>query len=306
MDDIMETYELETIEQVRAVADELRVRIMKQLVLQAMTVTQLADLFEQAPNKVHYHVRELERVGLLKKVETREKGGVLEKYYRAVAREINMPKTLLSGMAPDEATAMLNEIIQPFFQGSTRAAGQMMRLSPEDQSDHVFAFTPGHYWMTAEEFGQMSRQIQALLQPYEKPRGIDHEQEQTVVWMAYTTALAGTEQDRMEAAPSLADPSSALSAALSSSQPLKQGLVLYVGAVSLTHHDLEAFLAQGKARNMYILGNCSFAGDIPPDLVERAIASFHIRGKLNASPAVREVLKRKGREGDKKNAGSGE
>src|SRR6266849_11159178 len=150
MDTILETYEIETIEQVRAVADELRVRIVKQLALQAMTVTQLADLFGEAPNKLHYHVRELERVGLLKKVETREKGGILEKYYRAVARDINMPKTLLSGMAPDEAATMLNEIIQPFFQGITRAAGQMMHLSPEDQPDHVFQFVPGHYWMTAE------------------------------------------------------------------------------------------------------------------------------------------------------------
>src|SRR5260370_821871 len=177
MDNILETYELETIEQLRAVADELRVRIVEQLAFQAMTVTQLAELFGEAPNKLHYHVRELERVGLLKKVETREKGAILEKYYRAVARDIEIPKSLLSGVAPDEAVIILNEVIQPYFQGITRAAGEMMRLSPEDRPEHVVQFTPDHYWMTTEEFGQISKQVNTLLQPYEKPRGNAHEHE---------------------------------------------------------------------------------------------------------------------------------
>ena len=299
MDGILETYDLATIEQVRAMADELRIRIIKQLTSQAMTVTQLAELFGEAPNKLHYHVRELERVGLLKKVETREKGAILEKYYRTVARNINVPKNLLSGMPPDEAVAMLNEIIQPFFQRIMRATEQMIRLSPEDQPDHVAQFTAGHYWMTAEEFAQVSKQIDTLLQPYDVQRGIDHEHEQTILWMAYTTALAGTE-DATEAATPRAEPASVPSTA-SSPQSLKRGLLLSTGAISFTRHDLEEFLAQGKTRNIYILGSCSFAEDISPDLVERAVASFHLKGKLNASAAVREVLKRKGGEAGKKN-----
>jgi hypothetical protein len=39
---------------------------------------------------------ELDRVGLLKLVETREKGGILEKYYQPVAHEIGVNKALLS------------------------------------------------------------------------------------------------------------------------------------------------------------------------------------------------------------------
>lgn len=294
MDNILETYDLATIEQVRAMADELRIRIIKQLTLQTMTVTQLADLFGEAPNKLHYHVRELERVGLLKKVETREKGAILEKYYRAVARNINMPKNLLTGIPPDEAVAMLNEVIQPFFQSIMRATEQMMRISPEDQVDHVSQFTVGHYWMTSEEFAQASKQVDTLYQPYEMPRGIDHEHEQTVLWMAYTTALASTKQDAAEAATPRAEPAS-------SSQSLKRGLLLSAGAISFTRYALEEYLAQGKTRNIYIFGSCSFADDISPDLVERAVASFHLKGKLNASDAVREVLKRKGGEVTRKN-----
>jgi len=72
MDKVRASYELETIEQLRVYADELRMRIVDQLALRAMTVTQLAELLGEAPNKLHYHVRELERVGLVKKVKTRD------------------------------------------------------------------------------------------------------------------------------------------------------------------------------------------------------------------------------------------
>ncbi len=296
---MLETYELETIEQLRAVADELRVRIVEQLTFRAMTVTQLAELFSEAPNKLHYHVRELERVGLLKKVETREKGAILEKYYRAVAKNIIVPKTLLSGMAPDEAEAILNEVTQPFFQGMVRAVAQMMRLSPEEQPDHMFQISSGHYWMTTEEFAQANKQIEALLKPYEQQRGSADEREQTVLWMAYPTALAGDQETEAVSEPSDVT-TSAQSLMPSSSKPLKQRLTLIVGTGRYTHWDLEGFLAQGETRNIYVLGTCTFTEDISPDLVERAISSFHIKGQLNASPEVRAVLQRKGGEANKK------
>jgi DNA-binding transcriptional ArsR family regulator len=86
MQDQAEVYNLITVEQVRVMADELRQRILEELREQPRTVTQVGEILDLAPSKVHYHVRELERVRLVDLVETREKGGILEKYYRSVAR----------------------------------------------------------------------------------------------------------------------------------------------------------------------------------------------------------------------------
>lgn len=298
MDDNLETYELETIEQLRAIADELRVRIVKQLAHQAMTVTQLAELLGEAPNKLHYHVRELERVGLVKKVETREKGAILEKYYRAVAKHIITPPNLLSGMAPNEAAAVLNELAQSFFQAFTRAAGQAMRAPAEDERNQTVLFASSYYWLTSEELDQVNEQIQALLRPYKKQRGVKDENEQAIAWLAYPTTLAGTQE---EAVTPPALPEAAAPSALSSTRSSRRKLVVQIGTSRYTRWDLEAFLAQGEAKNMYVFGTCTFDEDIPPDLVERAIASFHIKGKLNASPEVREVLKHKEGETNRKN-----
>src|SRR5579875_2308990 len=98
---MQERYEIETLEQLRAIADMLRLRIVDLLYERPMTVTQLAERLGIAPAKVHYHVRELEKVGLLRLVETREKGGILEKYYQPVARDIAVEKQLLSAPPAD-------------------------------------------------------------------------------------------------------------------------------------------------------------------------------------------------------------
>ena len=116
---VLERYEIETIEQLRAVADLLRLRIIDLLQKQPMTVTQLGEMMGEAPAKMHYHVRELEKVGLLKLVETREKGGILEKYYQPVARELSVDKALLSAPS-DESLAMLRAWLDQITDGYLR------------------------------------------------------------------------------------------------------------------------------------------------------------------------------------------
>src|SRR6516162_2747016 len=119
---MLEHYEIENIEQLRAVADMLRLRIFEVLQQRPMTVTQWGEELGEAPAKVHYHVRELEKVGLLRLVETREKGGILEKYYQPIAREISVEKSLLSA-PPDEALAMTGALLNQMkdgFQGAFR------------------------------------------------------------------------------------------------------------------------------------------------------------------------------------------
>ncbi|MFX9193241.1 hypothetical protein ABTN81_19910, partial [Acinetobacter baumannii] len=76
------------------------------------TVTQLGDELGETPSKLHYHVRELERIGAIKLVETREKGGILEKYFRAVAKNISVPADMLRYSPPDEIQSMLLEWFQ--------------------------------------------------------------------------------------------------------------------------------------------------------------------------------------------------
>ncbi len=90
-----EIFEVTELEQLRVLADPLRMRILNNLFPQALTVKQIADRLELSPTKLYYHFGELERVGLIEVVETRVKSGIIEKYYRCVAETIRVSRDLL-------------------------------------------------------------------------------------------------------------------------------------------------------------------------------------------------------------------
>jgi DNA-binding transcriptional ArsR family regulator len=88
------TYEVKTLEQMRALSNKIRVRILNEFRdFEPRTNKQIADLLQLPASKVHYHVRELARVGLLRMVNTKEKGGVVEKYYLPIAKQIRVSWT---------------------------------------------------------------------------------------------------------------------------------------------------------------------------------------------------------------------
>jgi DNA-binding transcriptional ArsR family regulator len=76
---------IEEYEQLKAVSDPFRTKILSHLIEKAYTGQQLAQLLELARSKIHYHLNELEKNGFIRVVKTEVKNGIIQKFYRAVA-----------------------------------------------------------------------------------------------------------------------------------------------------------------------------------------------------------------------------
>src|SRR5688572_15754608 len=81
-----ETYTLSDLEQVKVLADPLRIRILEALCQQERTTKQVAQILGEKPTKLYHHVEALERVGLIRLSRTQQNRGTTEKYYLAIAR----------------------------------------------------------------------------------------------------------------------------------------------------------------------------------------------------------------------------
>lgn len=283
--EIAENYEIESLDQLRVISDELRVRILDTLARRQLTVTQLGELLGQAPARVHYHTRELERAGLVRLVETRERGGILEKYYRAVARHFTVSDALLHAAPPDEVLSALREQLNMHTRGFTRSVEAVLQQreqagtpgSEQAGARGLIGLNSARVWITGDEGKHLMREILDLLAPYSTPRGVAGERERAVVLLAYDPQLAGTE-------PGPGDESTA--------KPRTRRVVI-AGAASFDRAELERAVAQGERLVISVFGGVTFASDVTPELADRAIERFRYRGILNASPAVREVLTRK-------------
>ncbi len=84
------------LEQVKVLADPLRLRILEPLCEAARTTKQVAEILGEKPTKLYHHIDALERVGLIRLEKTRQKRGTLEKYYRAIATSFRADPELFS------------------------------------------------------------------------------------------------------------------------------------------------------------------------------------------------------------------
>jgi DNA-binding transcriptional ArsR family regulator len=168
MEELADTFVVEQFDQLRAIADPLRSRILEQLVQRPMTMTQLGELFGETTAKIHYHVRELEKYGFLRLVEKRERGGFIEKYYRAVAREIHVADELLHTTPPSELDSTVQGYLDEMKQGIIRAIAY-----GNEHPETPFCFTLGSdsLWMTQDEFKLLEQQFEALVDPFRQPQG---------------------------------------------------------------------------------------------------------------------------------------
>ncbi|MBS1249304.1 MAG: hypothetical protein MAG431_00880 [Chloroflexi bacterium] len=73
---------------IKTVADPLRLKILRLLMAESATLSQLGRTLNLHPAKVRYHLKQLEEIDLVELVSKREVGGFVEKYYRATSRAL--------------------------------------------------------------------------------------------------------------------------------------------------------------------------------------------------------------------------
>lgn len=80
------TETLKSLDVIRVLGDPRRVKILRLLMTDPATLSQLGRIMGMHPAKIRHHLKQLEDVGLVEFVSSREVRGFIEKYYRATAQ----------------------------------------------------------------------------------------------------------------------------------------------------------------------------------------------------------------------------
>lgn len=143
-EELPETFHVTTDDQLRAVSNLTRHRIMAVLRFEPATITQIAERVGLAKGSSSYHVRLLERAGLVKVVRTRKVRGVTERYYAMAARSIVLPDPGEGG--PD---VLMRHAVAD--------------LEASQGERHV---RMAHLRLTEEQFAELGARLQALADEY--------------------------------------------------------------------------------------------------------------------------------------------
>ena len=111
----VETLSIDTIEQLKAIADPLRQQLLHEFAKRPATTKQVAVALGYQPTRLYHHVSKLENSGLIRLVETRPVRGATEKYYEAAAPTIKIDhQALAASVEKDVGQSMYLNVIDDF------------------------------------------------------------------------------------------------------------------------------------------------------------------------------------------------
>lgn len=107
---------IQNFDHLKILADSRRLAILRLLMSEAMTLSQIGHMTGDHPAQVRHHLKLLERAGLVELVNTRLVRGFVEKYYRARARafllqELILPSSAVRASDAGSGTAGEREVI---------------------------------------------------------------------------------------------------------------------------------------------------------------------------------------------------
>lgn len=104
-------------QEIKVISDPFRMKIISLFSInkEPLTVKQMADKLVEVPSRVHYHVKMLEKIEVMEIVETKEKSGIVEKYYLPTAEEFkidNAIKTSKNDIYEEEQDDVLGIVLK--------------------------------------------------------------------------------------------------------------------------------------------------------------------------------------------------
>src|SRR5215475_7044826 len=149
-------FEITTPKQQRAYFHPVRMKILNFLTRERLTISQTAERLKVHPANITHQFRVLQAAGLIRLVEERDIGRVVEKYYEAVATMFNI-------RPPEGSVKSVNKKGLSFLRDDLSASIDLLKA---DDSEDVY----GQIWTTridSKTFLSFAKRLRSLIEEFE-------------------------------------------------------------------------------------------------------------------------------------------
>ena len=170
-----EVKKLSTIEEIRALSDPYRIQILNTIKKNARptTVKQIADEMGEVPAKVHYHVKKLEKLDILRLAHTEAINGIIAKFYEPTARKFEIHNPELDSELSKHFINHAHKFVENLFNDSKKIFIDQLRKSDEKNDDKEKKTNEGNLsssnlYLTKEEYQALVKYIEKLCEKHDK------------------------------------------------------------------------------------------------------------------------------------------
>ncbi|WP_139492266.1 ArsR/SmtB family transcription factor [Brevibacillus dissolubilis] len=164
-----EFFEITDMEALKSFAVPERVKILELFEdLEPRTAKQIATELGENAARLHYHVKELVRVGLLEQVDTRVKGSIVEKYYQPVAKVISANLRVVIENNAHQLSEIMFSPLHATEKDLVRTLNRLVESDVDVRQDYndTFYYNMGELNLTKEERNQLVGELNALYSKY--------------------------------------------------------------------------------------------------------------------------------------------
>jgi predicted ArsR family transcriptional regulator len=109
---VKDTYKIKDLEQIRLLADPLKLQLLQAFAESAKTTKQVAADLGESVTKLYRHVDALHDLGLLEVVEEKQKRGTIERTFQAVAQRFEADHSLFADEAGQDGEDAVRETLR--------------------------------------------------------------------------------------------------------------------------------------------------------------------------------------------------
>ncbi len=171
-----EFYDVTDPEALKCLAIPERVKILELFEdLEPRTAKQISTELGENAARLHYHVKELVRVGLLEQVDTRVKGSIVEKYYQPVAKVITVNLRVMIEENAQQLSDVMFSPLRTTEKDLMRTLNQFVASDVDVRKEYqdTFAFNVTEVYLTKDERNSFIAEHNALIRKYKELKNRD-------------------------------------------------------------------------------------------------------------------------------------
>ncbi|MDT8718555.1 helix-turn-helix transcriptional regulator [Clostridium sp. 19966] len=163
---------LKTLEEIKVFSDSYRYKILDCFysLNEPATAKRVADEMGEAPAKIHYHVKKMEKVGILNLVYTKVINGITAKYYEPAAHKFNLT-TEEEGIPKEKVFNEAKNAIHKLFDGARDSFLTYFDIGKKD----VASASMGDLYLTKEKMEELRSYIENYMDENGKKQNENNE-----------------------------------------------------------------------------------------------------------------------------------
>lgn len=160
---------LTTMEEIKTYSDPYRLRIITFLKnsREEATVKEIADYLGEVPAKIHYHIKKLERAGIIELVRTKEVKGIIAKYYYLTANDYLIEGEEINIQTKRIYKSQVLNIVNEYYDKSKEKSIETLIKKFNNSENNAISIISRDINIDEELFKEFDQELRNLVKKYE-------------------------------------------------------------------------------------------------------------------------------------------